>query len=141
MELQPATLSQFLEGQDGRMYEIPADVGMVVQDLRAIDPTFRVRFSERGGYFVVYQHIVQPDGRVVDHLVLTAVELDQRVVNRVREIASPDYDLVADSERRRARHERERRDALGARIRAEGDRTAFAVRKDLGLDKARIFVP
>ena len=141
MELEAATLAQVIEGADGRTYEVPSDVGMVVRDLRAIDPTLRVRYSERGRHFVVYQHIESPDGRVVDHLVLTALELDQRVVNRVREIASPDYDFVADSVRRRAQRERDSKAELRDRIRAEGDRAAHAARKDLGLDKARIFVP
>lgn len=140
MEIEPASLAQVQRGQDGRMVEVSDDVANVAQDLRALNPAFRLRYSEAGQHFVVYQVVHLPNGSTDEHLVTTAQECDPRLVRRVEEIMAPGYDLAveldkADREAER-RHEHEQAEALGP----AAERMAHAMRRDLGVQK-RIFVP
>ena len=140
VEIEPASLTQVMAGASGETVVIPDDVGNVARDLRAIDPTLRVRYSVRGGHFVVYQHLEHQDGRVEEHYVTTALSLDQRIVRRVEAIVLPDYDagaaVVRAADEQRAQRAAAYRDALTG----NADQLAHALRRDLGV-KDRIAVP
>jgi hypothetical protein len=90
MDIAAVALTHYTTTADGRMVEVPDDVTNVARDLAKIDPTLRLRYSETGNYFVVYQSTIR-NGQPHDHLVLTAKDCDQRIVKRVREIADPSY--------------------------------------------------
>lgn len=135
-----ATLAQVQRGRDGRMVEIEADVCNVAQDLRDIKPSLRLRWSEAGGYFVVYDSIELSDGSVVEHLVLTAQQLDQRIVKEVRKAAGPGYDLVAEMEADDRRIDRERAHAEAERLGNAAERLWHALRQDVGASD-RMYVP
>ena len=94
--IEPVPVAQVLDGYDGRMILVDDDVAGVAADLRAIDPALELRYSERGGHFVVVQVLDEPDGRHVEHLVTTAPECDHRIVDRVRQVTDPSYDLVGE---------------------------------------------
>jgi hypothetical protein len=147
--LHPAKLDQILETRN-RQVVVDADSCTVVGDLRAIDPTLGVRFVDGPEpFFAVYQDIKHPDGSSEQHLVTTAqayptafgtfTGLDNRVVERVRQITSPGYDFMAEAAKMKAEHDSKetqaRRDLLGEM----GEQAAWAVRKDLGV-KTKAFI-
>lgn len=140
IEIEPASLTQVLDGYDGTFYEITDDTVNVARDLRAIDPSLHLRYSRRGRHYVVYQLIELDDGGRKEHLVTTALECDQRLVRRVREITHPSYDLAADLDRVEREGRAARDNALVRGLHENGDRLAHAARQGFGL-KDRIFVP
>lgn len=167
MHVQPAKLDQVKRGRDGRMHVIDADAGGVAEGLRRIDPGFQVRFAEAGNppYFVVfYQHCAAHrdhdvscadcrEGRATD-LVLTQQAyqnafgvwegLHEGVVHRVQMIdprGRGGYDYAREVERQNREADVSRRRNVRERIEEHGDKLAHALRRDLHLDKARVFVP
>lgn len=150
-EIQPAHLSQLLKGQDGRLVEIPGDVGGVVSDLQRLDRTLRVRVLEDATppIFVVYQRIEEKD-RITEHLVTTVeayftqsgtVEgLDQRVVRRVEEIMHPSYDLPGRIESHASRRECERKKDLEEKVGETAELMVHALRRGNHVTD-RVFVP
>lgn len=140
-DIEPVPLTQVLEGYDGRMVVVDDDVAGVARDLRAIDPALVLRYAERGGHFLVVQ-VLDEDGRHSEHLVTTAQECDQRLVDRVRKITHPSYDLVAELQRVDAegQHAREQNGPIATALAERGDELAFALRRDLRIQN-RIFVP
>jgi hypothetical protein len=140
-EIEPVALTQVLEGYDGRMIVVDDDVAGVARDLREIDPSLALRYSERSGHFVVVQIIEEGDRRT-EHLVTTAQECDQRIVARVRKITHESYDFVKELEADQQRAERERRDnsPVARMLDEHGDELVFALRRDLRVQN-RVFVP
>lgn len=140
--LSPARLDQFVETRN-RQVIVDADSCAVVKDLQEIDKTLGVRFVDGPEpYFAVTQTIEHGDGRVEQHLVTTTqayptqfgtyTGLDNRVVERVREITHSSYDFMAEAEKNKKEWEdtmrRKREDVLGEM----GEQAAYAVRKDMG---------
>src|SRR5690242_19431925 len=112
MQIDPASLDQVIKGQNGRMILVEADVGNVAVQLKELDPSFVLSVSESQGHFVVSQQFPKGDGSYEEHLVLTAQECDQRIVDRVREIMHPGYDLGAEMEKQDAAAEKAHNDKL-----------------------------
>lgn len=139
MEIRPASLAQVQRSKDGRMVAIDNDVQNVANDLHEIDPKLRLRFSEAGGYFVVYfcEDGIEGNGQ----LVLTAQDLDQRIVERIRRISSADYDYAAELEK--ADDQKARDDAWQWSEWAgeTGEKLAHTLRKELGHTGSRAFIP
>lgn len=136
MDIQPASLAQVRAGRDGRRVTIVDDVGGVAADLQRIDPSLRLRWNELGEYFVVYQVMDNGD----EKLVLTALELDPRIVERVEQIASPLYDYGAEVERLDAQAERDSEHRFHERVGPLGEIAAHALRKDLE-ERSKIILP
>lgn len=128
MRIQAASLTQIARARNGRMVVIDDDAGAVAAQLREIDPALRLSVSDVTGHYVVSQML--DDG--TEHLVLTALELDGRIVRRVREIAHPSYDYAADLEAVEAEAEREQDHKRRERVGEIGERLAHAIRKDTG---------
>src|SRR4051812_42242161 len=97
LDITPASMMQVRLGRGGRVVYIDDDVCGIAKQIQEINPDLRLAFNEGGEYFVVYQLV--PDG---EHLVTTAMELDARLVERVREISAPDYNLAAELEKHEA---------------------------------------
>ena len=138
--IEAASLTQVMTGAGGEMVVIPDDVGNVARDLRALDPTLRVRYATRGGHYVIYQQIDEADGRVVEHFVTTARQLDQRIVRRVEQLVQPDRDAGAALETTLQARRAERAAAFHERVASHGEQLAHALRRDLGV-RDRIAVP
>jgi hypothetical protein len=130
MEIKPASLLQVQNAQDGRMIVIDDDVLGVAQQLKEIDENLRLRYSEAGDFFVIYQE--SEDG-VHQHLVLTSQDLNPQVVERVRQISSAAYDYVTELDRRDAEVDRARDHQFREQTGDVAERLSFAIRKDLGL--------
>jgi hypothetical protein len=141
VEISPARLAQVQTARGGQFVEITDDVQNVAADLAAIDPGLRLRYSEAGGYFVVYHVQELPDGKRREHLVTTAQELDQRLVQRIRAIdARTGYDYARELDRLEREAEQQRDREFSERTGPIAERLAHAVRHDLGV-QSRIFVP
>lgn len=130
------------------MVAIDDDVSGVAAGLHAIDHHLRLRYSEAGGYFVVYW---KPDGEATaeegggGYLVTTAQECDQRIVKRVQEVyyrcTRPGYSLAEEIDKQDAKAKKAASDAWSERHGEMFERMAFAMRHDLGYDQHRIYVP
>jgi hypothetical protein len=147
--LHPAKLDQILETRN-RQVVVDADSCTVAGDLKTIDPTLCVRFVDGPQpFFAVYQDIKNPDGSSQQHLVTTAqayptsfgtfTGLDNRVVERVREITSPGYDFMAEAAKIKSEYESKQRRAREDKLGEMGEQAAWALRKDLGV-KTKAFI-
>ncbi len=135
MEVQPATLAQVRAGRDGRRVIVEEDVGDIARQIHEIDHRLGVQWNEKGEFFMV----IEQDG-LRERLVLTAQELDGRVVERVRRIADPAYDFVGEIDQMDQQAQREKDSRFREETGLVGERLAHAVRKDLGY-QGKVFVP
>lgn len=142
-EIQPASINQIYRGKTGRIVEIDADTGDFAKQLKEIDPSLCLRWSEAGEYFAVYcrdeQH-VEGDG----YLVATYQDLDARILEDIRRIKHQNqqagYSFADEIEKAEAaalkQFEHEQREKIG-----EGaEELAFALRKALGYNDHRAFI-
>ncbi len=135
IEIQPASLVQVVNSDRHNLVEVGQDVLDVVAQLKQIDPDLHVFYDEHEEFFVVEHHVHNLDGSVDENLVLTAQQLDQRIVERVRFISSSSYDFVAEGERMED-EARKREERLFSEQRAPVlEELAHALRKDLGLKR------
>jgi len=124
------------------MILVENDVGNVAKDLKEIDPTLRLRYSEAGEYFVVYRAF-EFQGAPKEELVLTAKDCDQRIVNRVREIDAQgrgNYNFAKELEKADDQRKRNALSAIKEQQREKSAEAYHEVRRKLGV-KQRIFVP
>jgi hypothetical protein len=135
MDIEPASLTQIARGRDGKVVAIDDDVSGIAQQLKEIDPQLRLRYSEAGEYFAVYCETPQET-----YLVTTAQELDGRILQRIRKVASGRYDYVAELDALDARAERERDRAFSEQMGEAHQQLKHALQKDLG-SKPKIYVP
>lgn len=139
MELQPARVDQLVNVR-GRWIGIEADVGGVVAQIveighdRGID--LSVRISEATGVFKVVQTI---DGE--EQLVTSSTTLDGRLVQRIRQVTAPTYDLAAEAEKLEREKDadfwREQENKVGD----AAERLAHAFRRDTGDERVSVVVP
>ncbi len=134
MDLQPASITQVRQGKHRRI-TVEADVGSVVAQIKEIDPRLGVIWDEDGEFFAV----VEQDGPK-QRLVLTALELDHRVLQRLKEISSADYDYVAEMDRMDAVADREKDHRFMQEVGENAEVMAHALRSDLQ-HKGKIFIP
>lgn len=146
MEIPAASIAQVTRARDGRIVEIEPAVSEVAKQIHEINPELKLRFSEAGECWIVYQERRRSvDGKLLSKHVVTTWDanegpVDSGLVERVRRISAPDYDAAAEMEKIEAeyRRDRERRDA--DRLGELATRVHHGLRKDLGA-KGRIFVP
>lgn len=129
MELDAATIDQIRRSKDGGMVTIENDVGNIVAQIKAINDSLRVRWSEAGEYFVVYH--VYPSGK--EELLTTAQELDGRLVKRIQKVTSGDYNYLEELDKLEAAKEAESDAKFKEQIGEYGERLGHALRKDLGI--------
>jgi hypothetical protein len=134
IQIQPASMDQVRQGQKRRI-TVSDDVGSVVRQIQEIDSRLGVIWDDDGEFFAV----VEQDGPR-QRLVLTAQELDHRVLNRLREIASPDYDYVAEIDRMDREADKESDHRFSEETGEIGEYLAHCVRKDIQAQN-KIIVP
>jgi hypothetical protein len=139
-ELQPVALDRIMRTRNGQRVAIDADVGSVVAQLREIDERLHVFYVPDQAFFSVELHTPRADGSVDEHFVGAYESLDGRVVQRIREITRPGYDLGAELERidreAQAQADHRHREQTGE----IAERVAHAVRQDLGV-RSKAFIP
>jgi hypothetical protein len=136
MQLQPATLAQVRAGRDGRKILIEEDVLNIAARLQRVSPALSLHWSESGGHFLVVETSATGDERMV----LTVQQLDERILQRVEEIAHPSYSYVAELDRLDDTAEAEKDHRFREQTGEVGERLAHALRQDLQ-DKHRVFLP
>lgn len=150
MEIRPATLAQVTKARNGKYVEISNDVQGIANALNEIDPHIRLRYSEAGGYFVVYWSenpnvAEEDDGDNTTYLIFTAQDLDHRIVHRMAEVywkcRRPGYSFADELEKEQERQKKEKDHAWSEAMGENFERLAHAMRKELGYDKGRIYVP
>jgi len=150
MEIRPASVAQISKARNGRYIQIDDDVQGVANALWRIDKHIRLRYSEAGGYYVIYwtdnPNLAEEDeGDHNTYLIFTAQDLDHRIVKRMEEVywrcKQPGYsfadELEAQEVKAKAAERREWTEKNGPLY----ERLAHGMRKDLGYDQSRIFVP
>lgn len=142
MDISPASAVQVRESGD--LIEISDDVLGVARDLRELDPSLRLRYSESHNFWAVYQveHHPLTQELLRKQLVTTCKDaLDPRLVERVRKVMDPNYDLAGELERLEKQSKtdlaHQRREDLGPKA----ERLAHAMRKDTLRHHRHIFVP
>lgn len=141
MEIQPATLAQVVRGRGGKMVQIDDDVAGIAQRLQEIDPRLRLRYSEPGGYFVVYRLIERPDGSTKKDMVTTSTTVDGRLLQRIEKVYGRDYNYADELDKVDAAAKRERDHRFSEQVGPLAEQLAHAIRKDLGVKAPRIYVP
>ncbi|HXJ92628.1 MAG TPA: hypothetical protein VMT20_07070 [Terriglobia bacterium] len=139
MELQPASIAQVRQGKKRRI-TVTEDVGNVVRQIKEIDSRLGVIWDDDGEFFAV----VEQDGPK-QRIVLTAQELDHRVLHRLLEISSPDYDYVGEMDRMDAQADKEKDHRFSQEVGENAEVMAHALRTDLkrdhGWSGGKIFIP
>ena len=110
-------------------------MGSIVKQIQEIDPRLGVIWDDDGEFFAV----VEQEGPK-QRIVLTAKELDARVLLRVQEIASEDYDYVGEMDRIDAEADKRKDHRFKEEVGQNAEVMAHALRKDLQA-KHRIFLP
>ncbi len=123
--------------------QIDDDVQSVANGLAAIDHRIRLRFSEAGGYYVVYwlpDEWEEGDG----YLIFTAQDLDQRIVKHMQEVywscQQDNYSFADELERAQATAKKEKDHAWDEKAGEMHERLAHALREDAGYNKRRAFI-
>lgn len=124
--------------------QIDDDVQGVANALSEIDPHIRLRYSERGEYWVTYwkgDSEDEGDG----YFISTFQECDHRIVKRMREVyhhcTRPGYSLADELDKADAKAKKAKSSAWSEKHGEMFERMAFAMRHDLGYDQHRIYVP
>ncbi len=131
-----ATIAQVRAGRGGRLVEVDDDVMDLAKRLHEIDRSLGLDWNDTAGYFRVTQTL--PDGS--KHVVMTALELTPELLERVRLVMSPSYNVADELDRKDREQEREAQHRLSERTGEAGERLFHAIHKDLGR-KSRIFLP
>ena len=131
-----ASIAQVRAGKGGRLVEVGSDVFDLARRLHEIDTSLGLDWNDTAGYFRVTQTL--EDGS--KHVVLTCQELTPEVIERVRRVTSPDYDLVGELDRIDQEGQRERDRRLSEETGLLGERLHHAIRKDTQA-KNRIYLP
>lgn len=135
IEIDPVAADQVVRAGE-HWIRITDDVTGVAKELYEIDPRIHLRYNGMQKFYAVYYEDENGD----QTLISTWKECDKRIVRRVEQIYHESYDLVADMEKfdKEADAEQARReDEVFGDL---GEKLAHAIRKDLELDKNRIFV-
>lgn len=143
-EIEPASIEQIKAGRNGKMHLITEDAGGIAKRLREIDPRLHLRFSERGGYYVVYaREENEPEG--TGYMVATYQKLDARIVKDLEQIKwlnqQPDYSYADELEKKHELAKAAQEYEFSQKIGENAERLAFALRKDLGYAHDSVFIP
>lgn len=131
MEIQPATIDQMVKGKGGKVVAISSDVGNVAKDLLQLKSEMSLHVNEEGGFFFVQD--IDQTGR--SYIVTTSQDCDQRLVERVRKIMQPSYDLNKEAAKLEKQVEKDKTDKHHEEVGEIGQKLFHAMRKDLGYGK------
>lgn len=130
-EVKPVSYEQVIEAGDD-YYIIDAATSQIVKEINEIDPRLHVKYSSRCNFFVLYAKEVR-EGREEEYLVRTFTHLDNRIVERVKQISHHSYDYAQDMEDGEKELDSKKLHAIKEKLGDNAERLAFALRKDLGV--------
>lgn len=134
MNIDPATLPQIQKGRRGTVVFIDHDSLDVAKRLREIHGSLRLAWNEFGQYFVVLQQF--DDG--TEHLVTTAQTADNRLVEKIRKIVHPSYNLADELDKLDAARNKKLDDQFSQKVKEKAEYIAHAIRKDLSAPRTDI---
>src|SRR5688572_22380120 len=146
MEIRPAPFPNVQRGRRGRVVFVDDDALGIAKELEGIQlpegyGSLRLGWNEFGEYFVVIQ--VMPNGE--ERLVtiwdpsLNGTP-DYRLIQRVRKVIHPSYDIARELDKIDEQAKREADYSFSQKLQAKAEFVAHAVRKDIGA-KNKIYVP
>jgi hypothetical protein len=142
MRVDPASIDQIRQGRDGRVHVIDADVGGVAEDLKRIHPGLGVRYHEASDHYSVF---FESEDGTETYLITTALQLDHRIVDRIREIdrdGRSGYDYAKELEEGTLKARERALAAFRDRVGEHAEQAAYAIRRDMGERyKGRAFIP
>lgn len=143
IDIPTASLTTIRKTLAGKTVAIDDDVQGIAKQLQEIDKTLHLQVSEQDGdlIWIVMQIVPEADGSLTEHFVTDMVgDLDQRLLQRVRQVTGRGYDIAKEIEAAEAEAEKaqdaKRREQMGPI--AEKLAHAFKVDHDI---KNRITVP
>jgi hypothetical protein len=136
VRIEPATLAQVRAGRDGRRCLVEEDVLNIAGRIRQIDPSLSLHWNEAGEYF----QVIESDRTGRERLVLTARQLDDRILKRLELIAHPSYNYADELDRQDDQANREKDHRFHEQTGEVGERLAHAVRQDIQA-KNKIILP
>lgn len=134
IEIEPATHTQVVAAGDDWVV-VNDDIGGIAKELRELDSRLHLRHNLGQNYYAIYAK-----EKGTEYLVGTYKSLDRRVTRRIREIMHPSYDFVKEGEELEDQREREHNWKMDQIHGENAERLAYALRKDLGLNKDRAFI-
>lgn len=147
VEITPVSFDRVMKLRNGRRAVITGDVGGIVAQLVEIDERINVWYQPEVGVYVLELHTPLPDGSIEESMIGAYEELDGRLVERVRQVCSPDYNIGAEIEASEARAAKANDEAHHEKAGDLAERLQHALRKDLSRHethttlKARAFIP
>lgn len=132
-------MSMVQMGRDGRSVLVDDDVLDIARRIKEIDDSLLLRWNERGEFFVVAQIVQTPDGPE-EKLVLTTMELDERIIHRLKHISHASYNLADEAEKIDREADRKAEHEFSERVGEIGEHAAHALRKDLQA-QSKIIIP
>lgn len=139
-----ASIATIRKTLQGRTVSIEDDVQGIAKQIAEIDSSLGLQVSEQEGelVWIVVQRFAEEDGSTSEHFVTDMVgELDQRILQRVRQVTGRGYDLIAEIDKAEAEADREQDRRRLEQMGPVAEKLAYAFKKDLHADKRRIFVP
>lgn len=130
MEIRPAKIDQIIKGKNGKRHVISNDVGDIAGKLKEIDSSFELHFNETTEYFVVIQRIGDSE-----HMVTTALDLDDRIVDRIKQITQPGYNFETEADKIKKQADKDLEHSRKEQVGEIGERLAHALRTDLNEKK------
>lgn len=138
MQVQPVSIDQVMVARNGKRIPITSDVGDVAKDLKSIDKNFELHakeYYENGKQKFYFEIRCFNPKHGKSYLVSTATELDQRIVDGIRQVTRPGYDVIAEQEKIEKEAKKQKDYETKQRIGEAGEQLAYAMRKDKGIKK------
>ena len=146
IRIQPASIAQVHRSlRSGTRTLVREDVQQIAQDLHEIRATLKLEHDPLEDIWVVLEEVTDRKGDRKDKLVTTwdVAEngpVDQRLVQHVRKLASPGYDLLAELDKADRQGERDRAHRFREQVGPIAERLQHALLKDLGLKSDRVLM-
>lgn len=138
IEIAPASIEQIVRGRGGGFVTITQDVCDVAKKLKEIHPEFKLQWSDNGEYF----RVVQDTPGFRPHTVTTALEADDRLVNRMRALVKDPALNAAEAEADNAAVDAAHDHTLSEAVGEASERLAHAIRTDLRQGKpGNVYMP
>lgn len=146
MTISPASVAEVTDAGD--LVLIGDDVLNVARDIADIGrergTTLRLRYSDSRDVSIVHQEERHPmTGELLRKQLVTTMKgaPDPRLVERVREVTSPQYKFLSEIEKVERQAKLDAKHARHEEIGVIAEKLAFAMRKDTHRDQRRVFIP
>lgn len=135
LEIEPVAIEQYKKAGDDWII-IKEDLGDIAKRLHELDSRLHIRFNPVQEFYAIFARENNKE-----YLVGTYKSLDARMVTRMEQILSSGYDFKDEVKKQDDAADKAAEQKYDQIMGENAERLAFALRKDLGLNKDTIFVP